>query len=91
MIEPYLESFEAFSANGGAAAPDWARALRLSAITRFETLGFPTTHNEDWHFTSVGRIVEANLRRARMRAAMSRRPTWRHSHSERRAGTRSSL
>ena len=61
MIEPYLESFQAFSANGGAAAPDWARALRLSAITRFETLGFPTTHNEDWHFTSVGRIVEANF------------------------------
>ncbi|MEP6617835.1 MAG: Fe-S cluster assembly protein SufD [bacterium] len=57
MIEPYLRSFEAFSANGGAAAPVWARSLRLSAITRFETLGFPTTHNEDWHFTSVSPIL----------------------------------
>lgn len=61
MIEPYLRSFEAFSANGGAMAPEWARSLRLSAIARFETLGFPTTHNEDWHFTSVAPIVEATF------------------------------
>ena len=60
MIQSYLESFAAFSANGGAAAPEWARSLRLAAITRFETLGFPTTRNEDWHFTSVTPIVEAN-------------------------------
>lgn len=61
MIEPYLRSFEAFSANGGAAAPEWTRSLRLAAITRFETLGFPTTHNEDWHFTSVAPIVESTF------------------------------
>ncbi|MDB4881187.1 MAG: FeS assembly protein SufD [Gemmatimonadetes bacterium] len=61
MIEPYLRSFEAFSRNGGAAAPEWARSLRLSAIARFETLGFPTMRNEDWHFTSVAPIVEAGL------------------------------
>ncbi|MBA3670798.1 MAG: Fe-S cluster assembly protein SufD [Gemmatimonadaceae bacterium] len=58
MIDAYLESFEAFSRNGGAAAPDWARSLRLAAITRFETLGFPTTRNEDWHFTSVSPIAD---------------------------------
>ena len=58
MIDAYLRSFEEFSRNGGAAAPDWARSLRLSAITRFETLGFPTTRNEDWHFTSVAPIAE---------------------------------
>ena len=51
MIDPYLQSFESFSANGGASAPQSVRSLRLSAITRFETLGFPTTRNEDWHFT----------------------------------------
>ena len=61
MIEPYLESFETFSANGGAAAPQSIRSLRLSAITRFETLGFPTTRNEDWHFTSVAPIVEGEF------------------------------
>ena len=58
MIESYLEAFEAFSRNGGASAPGWARTLRLSAITRFEALGFPTTANEDWHFTSVSEIAE---------------------------------
>ena len=58
MIDAYLRSFEAFSRNGGAAAPEWARSLRLSGITRFESLGFPTTRNEDWHFTSVAPITE---------------------------------
>jgi Fe-S cluster assembly protein SufD len=61
VIDAYLRSFEAFARDGGAAAPEWARALRLSAITRFETLGFPTTRNEDWHFTSVSPIVDAGL------------------------------
>ncbi len=61
MIDPYLEGFERFSANGGAAAPAAVRSLRLSAITRFETLGFPTTRNEDWHFTSVAPIAEGRF------------------------------
>ena len=55
MIESYLRGFERLSATD---APDWARSLRLSAITRFETLGFPTTKNEDWHFTSVAPIAD---------------------------------
>jgi Fe-S cluster assembly protein SufD len=57
VIDSYLEGFEAFSRNGGREAPQWARSLRLSGITRFEELGFPTTKNEDWHFTSVEPIV----------------------------------
>lgn len=60
-MESYLTGFEAFSRNGAAAAPQWARSLRLSAITRFEELGFPTTKNEDWHFTSVAPIVERDF------------------------------
>ena len=58
MIESYLRRFETFSRNGGAAAPQWAQSLRLSAITRFEELGFPDTKNEDWHFTSIKPIAE---------------------------------
>jgi Fe-S cluster assembly protein SufD len=61
VIDPYLQSFETFSANGGALAPRSVRSLRLSAITRFETLGFPTTRNEDWHFTSVAPIVDGRF------------------------------
>jgi Fe-S cluster assembly protein SufD len=58
VIDTYLKGFEQIASNDGSAAPDWARSLRLSAITRFEALGFPTTKNEDWHFTSVAPIAE---------------------------------
>jgi Fe-S cluster assembly protein SufD len=61
VIESYLKGFEQIASNGGSAAPDWARSLRLSAITRFEALGFPTTKNEDWHFTSVAPIAERDF------------------------------
>ena len=57
-MQSYLAGFEAFTNDGGRTAPQWARSLRLSAITRFEELGFPTTRNEDWHFTSVSPIAE---------------------------------
>ena len=57
-MQSYLAGFEAFTSNGGKDAPQWARSLRLSAITRFEELGFPTTKNEDWHFPSVAPIAE---------------------------------
>ncbi len=58
MIETYLAGFEAFSRNGGQEAPQWARSLRMSGITRFADLGFPDSRNENWHFTSVAPIVE---------------------------------
>jgi len=61
VIESYLRAFERTSSPAETAAPDWARSLRLSAITRFETLGFPTTKNEDWHFTSVAPIAERDF------------------------------
>ena len=60
-LQSSLEGFEAFSRNGGAEAPQSVRSLRLSAITRFEALGFPTTRNEDWHFTSVTPIAEGHF------------------------------
>ena len=33
-------------------------------MARFQTLGFPTTKNEDWHFTSVAPIAERTFRPA---------------------------
>ncbi|HUQ98076.1 MAG TPA: Fe-S cluster assembly protein SufD [Gemmatimonadaceae bacterium] len=38
--------------------PSWLDALRRQGIERFEALGYPTTKNEDWHFTSVAPIAE---------------------------------
>jgi Fe-S cluster assembly protein SufD len=40
------------------AAPKWLQSLREHGLARFEALGFPTTKNEDWHFTSVAPIAE---------------------------------
>jgi Fe-S cluster assembly protein SufD len=43
-----------------AAAP-WVRELREAAFQRFATLGFPTTHDEEWRFTSVAPIARTNF------------------------------
>ena len=49
---------QAFTALRGAGGPSWLPALRREAMDRFIALGFPTTRNEDWHFTSVTPIAE---------------------------------
>ena len=38
-------------------------------MARFESLGFPTMKNEDWHFTSVAPIAERTFRAAMMSKA----------------------
>ncbi|MEO5905018.1 MAG: Fe-S cluster assembly protein SufD [Gemmatimonadaceae bacterium] len=38
--------------------PAWLIELRRSAMATFTSVGFPTTKNEDWHFTSVTSIAE---------------------------------
>jgi len=58
VTQLYLEQFASFAANGGRAGPNWLLPLRQAAIDRFGTLGFPTPHDEDWHFTSVSPIAE---------------------------------
>lgn len=53
--EAYEQAFGALRASGGTG---WLPALRREAMDRFSALGFPTTRNEDWHFTSVTPIAE---------------------------------
>ena len=55
-----LSPIEAYRANfqQQPAAPEWLQLLRAQGMQRFEALGFPTTKNEDWHFTSVAPIAE---------------------------------
>jgi len=57
-IGRYLDAQRRFAANGGASAPGWLQQLRTAAIARFEALGFPTTRQEEWRFTSVAPIAE---------------------------------
>ena len=61
MTQGYLADYQAFTANGGAAAPEWLKDLRAAAIARFAGLGFPTTREEEWRFTSVASIVETRF------------------------------
>ena len=50
--EKYLEIFDQFSSRT-AAQPRWLQKQREEAFARFAETGFPTTHDEDWRFTSV--------------------------------------
>ena len=58
MTARFQDQFNGFSASVGAASHPEANAMRKAAMERFIALGFPTTKNEDWHFTSVAPIVE---------------------------------
>jgi Fe-S cluster assembly protein SufD len=57
----YFDQFASFSGNGASEGPAWLPAVRLQAIERFRALGFPTTRNEEWHYTSVSPIAEAEF------------------------------
>jgi Fe-S cluster assembly protein SufD len=61
----YEQVFAALRASGG---PSWLPALRRTAMDRFNALGFPTTRNEDWHFTSVTPIAERVFKVAPVRS-----------------------
>src|SRR5207248_11658496 len=57
-VSPFAEAYRAFEEGDGGSAPAAIQSLREAAFRRFAQLGFPTTKNEDWHYTSVAPIVE---------------------------------
>jgi Fe-S cluster assembly protein SufD len=57
-VERLVEAYRAFAANGASGAPAWLSELREGGIRRFGELGFPTTKQEAWRFTSVAPLVE---------------------------------
>jgi Fe-S cluster assembly protein SufD len=59
MTETYAVAFDELTA--AAPVPAGAQALRRAAFERFAALGFPTTRNEDWHFTSVSPIADQDF------------------------------
>jgi Fe-S cluster assembly protein SufD len=58
VADRYVADFEAFAGNGAAGAPAWLKQIREGAIARFAELGFPTTKQEEWRFTSVAAIAD---------------------------------
>jgi Fe-S cluster assembly protein SufD len=53
----YREQFDLLAHDG----PAWLRPIREAAMHRLTEVGFPTTRNEDWHFTNPSAIVEATF------------------------------
>lgn len=60
-VANYRDRFTAFTNNGGGEGPAWLPALRRHAFDRFSELGFPTTRDEDFHYTSVAPIAESSF------------------------------
>src|SRR5215470_4507824 len=60
--ELYLSAFRQHQNNGASKNPAWLRQLRDAAIASFAELGFPTTHDEDWKYTSLDRITSVAFR-----------------------------
>ncbi len=58
MTHRYIEQFDDFIRGDARSASDWLTTRRRAAIEHFGALGFPTTKNEDWHFTSAAAITE---------------------------------
>ncbi len=56
-VERYVAAQRAFAGNGAGAAPAWLKALRERGLERFAASGLPTTHQEEWRFTSVEPIA----------------------------------
>jgi Fe-S cluster assembly protein SufD len=54
----------AFAEQFGIARPEgppWLAEVRARAMGRFQAAGYPTTKNEDWHFTNPSPIAEATF------------------------------
>ena len=64
-VERYVEDFAEFSKDDAVEVPRWARKLRKQGIERFAAVGFPTTRDEDWRFTSTAPIAEASYQTLR--------------------------
>jgi Fe-S cluster assembly protein SufD len=57
-MSPFGEAFRAFEEGDGRRAPSTVQSIREAAFEHLRRIGFPTTKNEDWHYTSVAPILE---------------------------------
>ena len=59
--ESFIAAFDELTSSAALSGGAGAQSLRRAAFDRFAALGFPTTKNEDWHFTSVAPIAEQDF------------------------------
>ena len=60
--DSYLDRFARFEKGAAGNVRAWPGPVRRAAIARFAELGFPTTRDEDWRFTSVAPIANTTFR-----------------------------
>ncbi|HLB67387.1 MAG TPA: Fe-S cluster assembly protein SufD [Thermoplasmata archaeon] len=60
--QTYVAEFASSEAN--LSGPAWLRAMRKSAIGRFEALGFPTQKHEDWKYTNLAPLLRVPFKPA---------------------------
>lgn len=59
--DQYRQAFERFVQSDAAGGPLWLCQLREAAVRRFEELGFPTRHQEEWKYTNIAPIAKTNF------------------------------
>ena len=60
-LDRYLPELERTDVTWAGGAPAWLTRTRRHASDRFQSLGFPTTADEEWRLTSVAPIAEARF------------------------------
>jgi Fe-S cluster assembly protein SufD len=65
----YLRQFESLA---GADEPEWLRPVRRGAMDRFAQTGFPAARDEEWRFTPVSAITQAEFAPAAPAPAIAR-------------------
>ena len=61
----FVSEFEALQARDPGSTPQWLHSLRRDAFREFESLGFPTTRDEDWKYTNVAPLARQRFTLAR--------------------------
>ncbi|HUQ18071.1 MAG TPA: Fe-S cluster assembly protein SufD [Gemmatimonadaceae bacterium] len=57
-MDAYRADFERLMSSDFSGEPEWVKRFRAQSMESFETLGFPTMKDEDWHYTSVAPIAD---------------------------------
>jgi Fe-S cluster assembly protein SufD len=60
-LDSFIAEAERIGADRAPGGSAWLARARREALERFDTLGFPTTHDEEWRFTSVAPIAESRF------------------------------
>jgi Fe-S cluster assembly protein SufD len=77
-LQPWLAALE----QRPAGAPRWLEDLRDRAAARFAALGFPTTREEEWRFTSVAPIASTEFAAPRPDVSVSEEELTRFHYAE---------